>query len=49
LGVLCIDLSEGALIVESALHCAHGRVEHVGLDAKGVAGDTSSVTIWLAP
>src|SRR5262249_6941048 len=39
LGVFCIDLSEGALVVEGALHGAHGRIEHARPDVEGVTGD----------
>ena len=36
LGVFRIDLGEGALVVEGALHGAHGRVEHARPDVEGV-------------
>src|ERR1700730_44181 len=38
LSVFCIDLGEGPLVVEGALHGAHGRIEHARPDVEGVAG-----------
>ena len=37
LGVFWIDLSESALVVEGALHGAHGRIKYARPEIEGVA------------
>src|SRR5207253_3020838 len=49
LGVFCIDLSKGALVVEGALNGAHGRIEHARPDVKGVTGDPVVCNDTIAP
>jgi hypothetical protein len=39
LGVPCIDLRKGALVVKGALHRAHSRVKHVRPDVEGITRD----------
>jgi hypothetical protein len=49
LGVFCIDLGEGALVVEGALRETYGRIEYAWPDFKGVARDPVVGNDAIAP